>query len=171
MTKILFYLLFLFPVVSDYGSKHPFYLSVTDLVYNSQSKTIAVTVKMFANDFERSLRNTSKQNLDLYHPKDSSLLEKQIKQYITSCLTIFVNGKPLKLQYLGHEVESESCFAYFESEALSWPKKLIIDNKLLYDVFREQNNIVQVEGPIGHKSARVSFPDSQLEFDFDIGNQ
>ena len=130
-----------------------------------------VTLRIFANDFEKSLRKTSGKAVDLYNAADKEALDATIKAYVNACITIVNNGKQLPLQYLGHEIEDESCYIYLQGNNCSFPQKLEVNNKLLYDSFTEQSNIVQVEVAENSQSARVTYPNSSLTFQFPLKNQ
>lgn len=171
MPKIQLYLLFLLPVVFGFKGSHPFYLSVTDIVYKTQEQQLQVTVRVFANDFEKSLRKTTGKPIDLYNAVDPGKLDSTIKAYISACLIVNCNGRRLVPDYLGHEIEQESCYIYFQQSNCTLPQKLNISNKLLYDSFTEQSNIVQIEVAGNKKSGRVSYPNSTIDFEFNIGNQ
>ena len=171
MPKIQLYLLFLLPLVFGFKGSHPFYLSVTDIVYKTQEQQLQITVRVFANDFEKSLRKTSGKAIDLYNAVDQAKLDSTIKAYIFACVIITCNGKRIVPEYLGHELEEESCYIYLQQTNCTFPQKLNISNKLLYDSFTEQSNIIQIEVAGTKKSGRVSYPNSTIDFEFSLGNQ
>lgn len=171
MAKIQLYLLFLLPMALGFKGGHPFYLSVTDIVYKTQEQQLQVTVRVFANDFEKSLRKTTNSSVDLYHPQNNAKLDSTIKAYIFACVKISNNSKAVAFEYLGHELEEESCYIYLQQTNCSFPQKLSIHNKLLYDSFTEQSNIVQVDVAGTKKSGRVSYPNGSIDFEFNLGNQ
>lgn len=171
MPKIRLYLLFLLALVFGFKGSHPFYLSVTDLVYKAPEQQLQVSVRVFANDFEKCLRKTTGKPIDLYNASDKAKLDSTIKAYISACLVINCNTRRIALEYLGHEIEEESCYIYMQYSNCTFPQKLNISNKLLYDSFTEQSNIVQVDVAGTKKSGRVSYPNTSIDFEFSLGNQ
>lgn len=159
-------LLILIPFSFSFASVHPFYLSITDCKYNQQSKKMEVSVKLFIDDFEKTLHNIHKIPVDIIHPKDLNAAEKQVEDYISNHLQINYNGKLLALQFIGYEKEEEAVWSYFESEAIEWPKTISITNTLLYQYIPDQINIMHVNVGTQKKSYKLDNPQSKAEFNF-----
>jgi hypothetical protein len=145
---------------------HPFFLSVTDLKYQAKDKSLEVSVRIFANDLEAALVQVEGKSVDLFHPKDKPSLEKLLERYLKATLLIKVNEQDLPLQYIGHEFESESCWIYLAGANCPLPKSLEVQNMILYNKFKTQSNIVQIEVGSEKKSARQSFPGVRFFFEF-----
>ncbi len=128
-----------------FSFKHPFYLSVTDLKYNLNTKVFEGSVKLFTNDFEKALKNELKQSVDLLHPKDPEQTKKWIEQYINKHLVIKSQAIKLSFKVLGFENEEEALWTYVESTTYPKPENLEIENSLLFELLPEQSNIVQLE--------------------------
>ena len=73
------------------SSLHPLYLSVTELKYNQQSKKMEVSVKLFTDDFEKTLHNIHNIPIDLLHPKDTIATEKHVEDYISNQHKLYIN--------------------------------------------------------------------------------
>jgi hypothetical protein len=121
---------------------HPFYISLTDMVYNDDRKRIEIAQKIFWNDMEVALSNASGQQVNFLRPKDPEKLEQIIEKYILHHNKVEVNGKPVKLSYLGHEIEEDAAWFYMESEEIASPKQVIVFNSLLIADFPTQQNII-----------------------------
>ncbi len=135
----------LFLIFLLFSFKHPFYLSVTDLKYNLNTKVFEGSVKLFTNDFEKALKNELKQPIDLLHPKDREQTRKWIEQYINNHLVIKSQATKLSIKVLGFENEEEATWTYIESSECPSPKTLEVENTLLLDLLPEQSNIMQIE--------------------------
>jgi len=72
--------------------RHPFYLSVTDLKYNVKEKALQGSLKIFVNDLEGTLKKIKKQTVDLVNIKDTTETETILKNYLTSHISLKVNG-------------------------------------------------------------------------------
>ena len=94
-----FVISFLFAIVFfSFTLKHPFYLSVTELNYDSNTKILQTSVKLFINDFEEALKKIYKKPVDLinYSKNDKASIDSLIKSYIENHLSIKVGSKKLK---------------------------------------------------------------------------
>lgn len=164
--KCLFFGLFLLLTFSFSIKKHPFYLSVVDIKYETKQKALQVSVRLFTNDLEDALRKTNKKNIDLLNPKIKSEMDSVLFHYIKERLQISLNSKGQTLTYIGYEKEEESIWTYLEIKKTALPKKINITNKLLYDFLPQQINIIHAEINGVKKSSKITNPDSKIEFSF-----
>ncbi|GMQ25670.1 hypothetical protein Aoki45_23520 [Algoriphagus sp. oki45] len=123
---------------------HPFYISLTEMRYNPASQKMEIAQKIFWDDLEVALGNELKEKVDFLNPKDKSKLENQIKTYLLKHNQVWVNGKLLTLNYLGHEVEEDAAWFYLESSQAETPKTVEMKNTVLLEDFDGQQNIVHV---------------------------
>lgn len=149
-----------------FAFKHPFYLGVVDLKYNAAEKSIQGSVKLFTNDFENALKNNSKQKVDLINTKDKETTTKIIINYLTKHFTLQLNGEAKSYSIIGFEREQEAVYTYIEFKNCAAPKTIDIQNSLLYDLFKEQMNIVHFELNGTKKSVKVNNPDKKVSFNF-----
>src|SRR4051812_44541764 len=105
MTSILFQL-----ILSAFSILHPFFVSVTDINHNAKEKQLEISVRIFVDDFEKTLKQYGKTNIDLIHPANKAAAEKIINQYIQSHLKIAANDQVVNYKYLGYEIQSESAW-------------------------------------------------------------
>jgi len=153
-------------VFLSFTSKHPFYLSVTDMKYNAKEKSLQTSVKLFTNDLEEALKKIYKQPVDLINVKDKEAINKLLDDYIKKHLSVKVGGKPQKLNFVGFEHEEEAIWIYLEYQNCPLPKKIEIENTLLYDFIKTQINIVNIEVNGLKKSSKVTNPEKSLIFEF-----
>ena len=150
-------------IVSDNLSNasvvHPFYVSVTEINHNAADKTLEISCKMFTEDLEEILEKNNKTILDITVEKDKSAFDKYIPDYIAKNLVLTVDGKPVKLTYIGFEREKESVYSYFQVDHISSVKKIDIINSILYDFNENEINIMHVTVNGNRKSTKVSFPE------------
>ena len=164
--KIVCFCSLLFLCSSFNSLKHPFYVSVIDLKYNTEQKTVQISVRLFTNDLEDALTKLNTKTIDLINPKSAADSDSLLLNYIKQRLSITLNAKPQGLKYIGYEREEESIWAYLEIKQTNAPKTLVIDTKLLYDFLPQQINIVHTEINGVKKSGKVTNPDSKTEFVF-----
>jgi hypothetical protein len=64
--------------------------------------------------------------------------------YIEKHFSLAGAAGPIKLEPLGAELESEAILVYQEARLPAPPAELVIDNRILRDVFDQQTNLVNV---------------------------
>lgn len=162
MRKVLVFVIIIFLV----AFKHPFYLGVVDLKFNSKEQTIQGSVKLFTNDLESALKKLHKKPIDLINVSDKETVSKILFSYLKERLKFKINGKSLNYKLIGFEHEEEAIWMYIECDKSELPKKIEIENSLLYDYLKDQMNIVHIEVNDSKKSQKVSCPEKTLKFDF-----
>lgn len=148
------------------ASKHPFYLSVTDLKYSEKEKAIQGSVKIFTNDLEGALKKKHNKTIDLINIKDTVTTKKILSDYLKEHLQISPEGKQKEYQLLGFEREEEATWIYIELKNCPKPKSLVVENTILYDHIKEQTNIVHFELSGEKKSYKVVYPEKDVRFEF-----
>ncbi len=142
---------------------HPFYISMTDIKYNSTSKSLQVSVRIFTDDFEKTLRKNCNCKVDLSLSDNKAAMNTLVQQYILQHLNIQVNGKPATLTYKGYAKEDESTWSYFEATAISTPQKIIITNSLLHDYKEEQINMLHLTANGKEQTEKLDYPNQRFE--------
>lgn len=155
------------PGIREAGvSLHPYHVSVTEIEHNASDKTLEISCKLFTDDFENVLAQNYQKKVDLINPPDKAAMDTLVKKYVTSHLFISADGKPVKLTYLGFERDSEAVYSYFQVDDISSVKKIEITNKLLYDLFTDQLNLMHVIVEGKRKSSKLDYPATNVKFDF-----
>jgi hypothetical protein len=145
---------------------HPFYVSVTEINHNAGDKNLEISCKIFTDDFETALGKASGTKVDLFNPKDKQFVEKQITSYIKKHLVIKLDNKQVPLEFVGFERENEAVWTYLQVSNTSAPKKIDINNDLLYDSFDQQINLMHVSVGGNRKSTKLDYPDVSATFQF-----
>lgn len=147
-------------------SLHPFYVSVTEITQNSTARSLEVSCKFFADDFEETLQNAYKMQLDVTAESERPTLDRLIPDYVSKRLQMMADGKPLKLSYVGYEKDKEAVYCYFEVNEQPPVKSLAIMNTLLHDFRHEQINIMHVTIGGKRQSIKLDYPDNKAGFKF-----
>lgn len=121
---------------------HPFYISLSELRYNPNNKSLEIAQKIFWDDLEVALNDIHHTKVDFLNPTDRKALEEMAKAYLLDKNEIFINGKKVQLNYLGFEIEEEAAWFYLEAEKVPLPKTVEIHNKVLLQHFEGQQNII-----------------------------
>jgi hypothetical protein len=145
---------------------HPFFVSVIEINHNAKEATVEISVRVFTEDLEKTLQKYTTTKLDILKPADNAFLEKQISTYLSQKIKLKVNGQPVTLNYLGHEIQQESVWSYFEVPKVTAVNKLEIDCSLLYDFEKKQSNIFHVKSKGEDKSFKLDYPKTGAVFEF-----
>ena len=145
---------------------HPFFVGVTEVQHNAKDKTLEVSVKLFAEDLEKTLSKANNIAVDLTSPKDSAKASKMVASYLQQHLQLKVNGKPVQMEFVGYEKEREATWCFLQVNDVPDVKKLEVINSLLYDAFEQQINLMHVTVNGERKSSKLGFPDQKAEFSF-----
>ena len=123
---------------------HPFLISLTEMRYNVGSKKMELAQKIFWDDLEVALSKEASLTVDFLNPKDNGKLESLVEAYLLQHTQVWVNGKLISLNYLGHDIEEDAAWFYFESSTTPLPKTVEVKNTLLLRDFDGQQNIVHI---------------------------
>lgn len=142
---------------------HPIHVSTSNIEYNSKDNKLEVICTMFTDDFEAALAKQYHAKTDLNKQEMHAAMDGLVKQYVAANLFIKANDKPVKLGYLGFEINKEATDVYLESDQLPQVKKVDVEVSLLYNLFDDQMNIVHVIVNGNRKSERVNYPEKRVE--------
>jgi hypothetical protein len=145
---------------------HPFFVSVIDINHNPKEASVEISVRAFAEDIEKTVQKYTTKKIDLLSPADAGFLDSQIGSYISQKIRLKVNGQPVVLKYLGHELQKESIWMYLEVPKIADMSSLELDCKLLYDFEVNQTNLVNVKSKGVSKSYKLDYPKNVASFSF-----
>ena len=145
---------------------HPFYVSVIDVNHNAKDKNVEISIKIFVDDLETTLKNNHHKNIDLNKSMNDVGVNKLVQQYIESKIQIAIDNKPQSMHYLGYEVQKESGWIFFEITDITHIKKINFNCNLLYDYQVKQMNIFNVKANGTEKNYKLDYPKNSLEFEW-----
>ncbi len=145
---------------------HPFFVSVTEIEHTKKEKILEISCKIFTDDFEKTLRQNYKTNVDLLNPKDKNAMNNLITDYVKKHLQIAADGKLLQLQFVGYERDEEAVVCYFQVNNIPSVKKVEVNDNLLFEYKKEQINILHVIVNSLRKSTKLDNPESKASFEF-----
>ncbi len=148
------------------GGLHPFHVSVVEVNHNATDKTLEISCKIFTDDFEKVLVQNYRTKVDLINPPNKAAMDTLVKKYITSHVFLNADGKSVKLSYIGFERESEAVYGYVQVDNIPSVKKIDITNKLMYDLFTDQINLMHVTVGGNRKSTKLDYPETNASFSF-----
>lgn len=146
-----FLLLFIVPLLSA-APVHKFYVSITKIEYVKEKESLQIITKIFIDDIEDVLQKRYDPSISLDTKKETNADLSYLKKYILQKIQLKVNGKPVKLDYIGQEYDTDMVVAYIEVTGVKDLKTIEIENKVLMDMFEEQQNIIHLKTPNSRRS-------------------
>ncbi|AXY78229.1 hypothetical protein D3H65_31385 [Paraflavitalea soli] len=145
---------------------HPLYVSVTEFNHNAADKTLEISCKIFTDDFEKTLATVYNKKVDLFNPKDKAEADRLVSEYVRKRLLVKLDGKDVALEFVGFERENDAVWSYFQAAVPAVPKKVEINNSILYEIYDKQLNLMHVTVGGTRKSTRLNYPDKEAKFEF-----
>lgn len=141
---------------------HPYYVSLTEIRYHSDTRQMDVSVRMFTDDLQLAIRKIN--GIQSQEPLYSrSEIDSLLSIYIHHHLKIELNGQLLKFDFIGFELEDESTWSYLECKNISTFSIVKITNTLLFDFIDGQVNMMHFYYDTQRKSTKLNQPDSEWE--------
>ena len=148
--KISFFIIALPLIISS--TSHKFYVSTTNVEYVKEKQTVQIITKIFIEDLEQVLQARYNASIHLDSDKETELDIEYLKKYVLQKMKFAINGNPVTLTYIGKEYDIDILNIYFEVEGVSEIKSIEIENKVLFDMFPEQQNIIHFKTSKSRKS-------------------
>ena len=137
------WLLLLLPLLAF--TAHKFYVSITKIEYAPQEEAVQIITKIFVDDFQHLLQKRYDVALVLDEKDESKLADGYIEKYLLQKIKIEINGEVAHLNYLGKEYDKDLLLCYIEIEGVKTLNSIYIENKVLMDMYDEQQNIIHVK--------------------------
>ncbi len=129
------------------STSHKFYVSTTNIEYVKEKQALQIITKVFVEDLELVLQERYSSSIVLDPKKETEVDANYLKKYVLQKLKIAINDRPIELNYIGKEYDIDIVNMYFEVENISELKSIEIENKILFDRFPEQQNIIHLTTP------------------------
>ena len=127
-------------------SLHPIHVSVCDIEYDEESKSLEIVQKIFLDDLEKAIRvQLNDPQMDITKPGKDRTTDELVKNYLQRHLKIGVNGKEESYNYLGHKLEVDALHAYLEVEKIKKLNSLEVFSDILTTEYDDQVNLVHVK--------------------------
>ncbi|WP_103071117.1 DUF6702 family protein [Aquimarina sediminis] len=142
---IIVFLFILSTCLSSFTVVHKFYVSVTQVEYNKEQKSLQIISRIFIDDIEDLLKERYSESIDLDESKKDPEVQKYLSAYLGQKLSFVVNGKKVPFTFIGKEYEEDLVICYLEIEDISSLDTIEVTNQVLMDLFDEQQNIIHVK--------------------------
>lgn len=139
--KILLFIIVLSLV--SFKTMHKYYVSLTEIEYVKEERSVQIITRIFIDDFENVLRNRFYEGLTLDTEKENIETNDYIEKYLKDKLKITINHKEFSFNFLGKEYEDDMILCYLEIQNIDRISSIKVENKLLYEMFPDQKNMVR----------------------------
>ena len=125
-------------------SVHKYYISFTKIEYSEQAASLQIIMRVFTDDLQNGLDTqfSIKSELDTDRELDSS--NNYIKGYIKDKFLIYVNDQKTVLNYLGKKYDKDETKLYIEIEQVPKINSIEVKNRMLMELFDDQQNIIKL---------------------------
>ncbi|NCP45810.1 MAG: hypothetical protein GW818_05140 [Flavobacteriales bacterium] len=122
---------------------HNYYVTITEIAYNSSNKKMEISLKFIGHDLEYALEKEGFPNMFLGTEKELEKANDFIYQYINQHFEIKTDENMLLYKLIGKEVNNDDfIYCYIETESIDNFSTVEIKNTLLNNYFKEHINIV-----------------------------
>lgn len=148
---------------------HPFHVSVSDIKYKEDKKSIQISTRIFLDDLELGLQEfAGEQTLDIMDESKWDFIEQTLGDYLLERILLWdEKGKLFELNYLGAEIEEDVMWCYIEVEKVKRLKQIKISSTILHEVWGDQENLVHFRAFGKVKSARLFTGEATKVFDWE----
>jgi len=143
MKKQLLLILIIAMPLCAFTGVHKFYVSVTQIEYAKEKQEVQIITRVFIDDFERLLQERYDESIKLLEKDEPKIVNTYITKYLKEKLEISINGDIQQLIFLGKEYEDDMVLCYLEIADVSTISSLEVSNKVLFDIYEEQQNIIR----------------------------
>jgi len=144
MKKYIFILILAFLTLGS-NNVHKFYVSVTKVEYVQDKESVQMISKLFIDDIEKLLRERYDESITLAEKDEPKEVSYYVDRYLQDKLKISINGEPAIVKFLGREYEDDIMVCYLEVENVSSIQTFEVENKVFFDVFEDQQNIIRTK--------------------------
>jgi hypothetical protein len=129
------------------ASAHKYYTSLAQVEYNAESRSVEVSLRVFADDLELALSRRAGRPVRLERTEGADQLA---LAYLREKFVLKNRaGEAKALKMVGMEVQREAAWLYFEVEMQEGLGGASLRDHVLFDLFDEQVNVVDFRWPDG----------------------
>ena len=149
-----------FPRASKAYADHDLHVSVAEVKWNAESTSFEVSIKIFIDDLEKTLSGELISGLQIGTPKESTEANDIITAYLDKHFHISLDGIRLPSQFVGKETteDYQAIWCYIEFPGLKDPKQCMVSNDILFELFDDQRNILDIRMTSSEKAYIILEP-------------
>ncbi|QNM86544.1 hypothetical protein H9W90_05340 [Polaribacter pectinis] len=149
-----FILVLIIPLLSF--SAHKYYLSLTQINYKSEAKSVQIIINVFMDDIETALNKDYNIDLQLTTEKELKNNDVYFEKYLRNKLHFKIDNTAKEFNYIGKEYDGDLVYFYLEIENIENVTTIDVSNKILTTHFPEQQNLIKSKVGKKHKSIMLT---------------
>lgn len=134
---------------------HPFHVSVCDVEFKKESKSVQVSQRIFLDDLEQAINKKFNVNMIIDDENTFDYRDSLIQVYVLENLHMTFDGNEKKRAYIGNEVEEDAMWCYIEYSGVKKMSSLEVRSTILLDTFDDQGNIIHFKHSEFEKSIKL----------------
>lgn len=155
---------FVLLLFSATGRAHPYFVSLTEMRWNTEAKTIQLSVRIFTDDLEAAIQKLYVQHTDIQSGKERVTVKGLLDRYIREHLQVRIGGALQEFHFIGYETEEESTWSYLECTTAPTGGMVHITNTILFDFIEGQVNMIHCYQNADRKSTKLNQPEKEAVF-------
>jgi hypothetical protein len=133
---------------------HKFHTSFTEANYNAEAGTLEVTLRTFPDDLEAAVRRRAPPAPPAGKDQKKEF-EERVAAYVAETFLLRTEkGEPIKISWVGMDAGVDSAWLYFEARLPAGADGVKLSNRLLFDLFDDQINLVNFRTKGGRTALR-----------------
>ena len=142
--KRIIIVLILLPLFA-FTAMHKFYVSVSQINYIQDKQSVQIISRIFIDDMEHVLRERYDESITLTGDNETKKVNTYINNYLKERFVIKINGESHPVVFIGKEYDGDIMCCYLEVEHVNSIQTFEVSNKVLFDFFEDQQNIVKTK--------------------------
>lgn len=126
------------------GTAHDFHVSVTQINCNAQTQSVEITIKLFTDDLEQSIKAQGGGELRLGDAREAVNADQLLLEYLRNRFALLLDGKAVVMAWVGKEVEVDALWCYLEVPNIAHISSMEITSRILTEIFEDQANVVHI---------------------------
>jgi hypothetical protein len=149
-----------------FTTMHKYYISVTQINYIQEKQSVQITSRLFIDDFENILKQNYDENIVLVDEENPEIIDSYIDRYLKKNMELVINDKVVTFNFIGKQYEGDIVKCYLEVEDIQSIASFEITNRILFDLQKDQQNIVKTKINSKSKSVILTYenPNALLKF-------
>ncbi|MBB3123840.1 hypothetical protein FHS04_001349 [Mesoflavibacter sabulilitoris] len=137
----------------SFNTLHKYYVSITQIEFVEEQQSVQIISRIFIDDFESVLRKRYDKNITLDRGDDETQIDDYIKKYLLTKIEISINNQEVIPNFIGKKYDDGIMHCYLEIENIKSISTFQIKNKVLFDMFEDQKNVIRTN--INNKNKTV----------------
>ncbi len=140
---------------------------MTNVEYLEQENKIVIAIKVFTDDFETIVKNTTGKSLNTGKENEAENYGEIVTQYVSKNFELSLNNKKRKLEYVKHDINFEATWLYFNIPVNEKIKSIKLKQDIMNDMFEDQKNMVIITKDNNQKGYQLTREQQIVEVNWD----